>query len=446
MRYIPLTEADKKEMLASVGVKSVERLFDTIPPEIRLNGKLDLPEAMPEQNLARHIKKIAAENIPATGSPSFLGAGAYNHFVPSAVDHLISRSEFYSSYTPYQPEISQGTLQGIYEFQTHVCNLFAMDVANASMYDGASALAEAVLMACRVKRKNEIVVSNLVHPAWRKVVKSYTHNRGIKIVETEDHEEGKADPQRIAKLITEDTAAIVVQSPNFFGNIETLSAFGELCSKKKILFIAAVAEPISLGLLKPPGECGADIVVGEGQALGLGLSFGGPYLGLFATRDKYLRQMPGRLCGRTVDSDGKPGFVLTLVTREQHIRREKATSNICSNQALCALASTIYMTLMGKEGLAQLARENFYAAAELKRRIEASKNLKLSFDLPFFNEFTVTLNRSAKEVNKKLAENGIIGGFDMSRIFPEMKNRMLFAMTEQTEPEDIDKLMETLEG
>jgi glycine dehydrogenase subunit 1 len=320
-----------------------------------------------------------------------------------------------------------------------------MEVSNASMYDGASALAEAVLMACRVAKKDEVVISNLVHPRWRHVVRTYVENRGIKLVETADHKTGFADAKSIAKIITPNTAAVVVQSPNFFGNVEDLAALAGVCRETDTLFVTAVTEAISLGMLRPPGDFGADIVVGEGQALGLGLNFGGPYLGMFATREKYLRQMPGRLCGKTVDKDGHRGFVLTLSAREQHIRREKATSNICSNQALCALTATIYLTLMGKQGFSDTAKNCFYAAAGLKEKIDlARRGVKKTFDLPFFNEFVVDLNQPADVINRRLAEKGIIGGYNISRDYPDMKNKMLLAVTELTTRQDMELLIQVL--
>ena len=444
MRYIPLTDQDREELLKATSIESVDALFATIPESVRLKGRLNLPPPMAEQTLMRHMKILAGQNRPASGSPSFLGAGAYDHFIPAAVDQLASRSEFFTSYTPYQPEVSQGTLQAIYEFQSYVCALFGMDVANASMYDGASALAEAVLMACRISKKNKVIISNLVHPRWRQVVKSYTKYRGIKIVEIEDHQTGAASIDSISEAITQDCGAYVVQSPNFFGNVEQLQEIGNLCADKKILFVVGVAEPVSLGLLKPPGDFGADIVVGEGQPLGLPLSYGGPYLGLFATRQKYLRQIPGRLSGKTKDSNGKDGFVLTLAAREQHIRRDKATSNICSNQALCALTASIFMTLLGKNGFHELARQNFYAAYALKKKLGSTGKAKSVFDKSFFNEFVMELNEPADAANRRLGENKVIGGLALSRFYTGMDNHMLFAATEKTTQADTDKLLEHL--
>jgi len=446
MRYIPLTASEKAEMLSVIGADGVEELFGVIPAEFRLNKPLELPGPTSEMELARKMKNLSERNRPASTMPSFLGGGSYKHFIPSAVDHLVSRSEWYSAYTPYQPEISQGTLQAIYEFQSYVCALFGTDVANASMYDGASAMAEAALMARRITKKREIVVSDLVHPRWREVTRTYSRFHGVRIVETADYHQGRVDAGKLAELITDDTAAVAVQSPNFFGNIENLAEIAELCEEKKILLITGVAEAMSLGLLKPPGEFGADIVVGEGQSLGLPQSFGGPYLGLFGTKQKYLRQMPGRLCGRTTDLDGKTGFVLTLAAREQHIRREKATSNICSNQALCALRTAIYLSLMGKTGLAETARANFYAAVNLKERIDSARKVSRLFDIPFFNEQLVRTEKSPAEINSQLAEKGVVGGLDVSRFYPDMTNCLLLTATETTRPEDLDILMDTLES
>jgi len=445
MRYIPLTPDDRKKMLDAIGASSVEELFSPIPADIRFKGTFKIPSATTEQEMMRLAGEVAALNCPASAAPSFLGAGAYKHFVPSAVAQLAGRSEFYTAYTPYQPEISQGTLQTIYEYQSHACSLLNMEVANASMYDGASALAEAVLMACRITGKHEVVVSDLVNPRWRRVVATYAAPLGDAVVETRDHQYGRVRLAEMGEKITEKTAAVVVQSPNFFGNVEDLSAIGELCRKKGVLFIVGVAEALSVGLLRPPGDFGADIAVAEGQSLGLGLSFGGPYLGMFATREKYMRQTPGRICGRTVDKRGRRGFVLTMSTREQHIRREKATSNICSNQALCALRASVYLSLLGKNGFAETAKNNFYAASALGDKIARCGNgVKKTFDLPFFNEFLVDIPVSAAELNRRLAQKGVVGGYDVSRDYPGMKNKILLAATELTTARDVDALMEEL--
>jgi len=321
-----------------------------------------------------------------------------------------------------------------------------MEIANASMYDGGSALAEAALMATRITKKNEIILSNLIHPRWREITATFTKNRDISLKEMKDDAYGRVDPKRIVEAVSSDTAAVIVQSPNFFGCIEDLELIGKVCREKNIMFIVGVAEAMSLGLLKSPGEFGADIVVGEGQSLGLPQSFGGPYLGLFATKEKYMRQMPGRLCGRTTDAEGRSGFVLTLAAREQHIRREKATSNICTNQALCALRSTIYLSLLGKRGLADMAKANFNAGAELERVLSKSKKIKMPFKHPFFNEVVVELKRDADKVNEKLAKKGITGGLDLSRFYPVSKKMMLLAVTELTTKEQIANLVKGLEG
>ena len=433
-------------MLGVIGAKSIDDLFSTIPPAVRSKNRLKIPAGSSEEKTLNQLKDLAAMNIPASAGGTFLGAGSYNHFIPSAVDHLTSRSEWYSAYTPYQPEISQGTLQAIYEFQSYVCNLLGMEIANASMYDGGSALAEAALMATRITKKNEIILSNLIHPRWREITATFTKNRDISLKEMKDDAYGRVDPKRIVEAVSSDTAAVIVQSPNFFGCIEDLELIGKVCREKNIMFIVGVAEAMSLGLLKSPGEFGADIVVGEGQSLGLPQSFGGPYLGLFATKEKYMRQMPGRLCGRTTDAEGRSGFVLTLAAREQHIRREKATSNICTNQALCALRSTIYLSLLGKRGLADMAKANFNAGAELERVLSKSKKIKMPFKHPFFNEVVVELKRDADKVNEKLAKKGITGGLDLSRFYPVSKKMMLLAVTELTTKEQIANLVKGLEG
>jgi len=446
MRYIPLTDQDKKEMLDTIGISSISDLFNTIPVGVKSKNGLKIPAGSSEEKTFNQLKNLASQNIPASEGGTFLGAGSYNHFIPSVVDHITGRSEWYSAYTPYQPEVSQGTLQAIYEFQSYICDLFGMEIANASMYDGGSALGEAALMATRVSKKNEIIISNLVHPRWREITGTFTKNREINLKELKDDALGKVDPVKIAEAITENSAAVIVQSPNFFGCIEDLESIGKVCKEKNVLFIVGVAEALSLGMLKPPGEFGADIVVGEGQSLGLPQSFGGPYLGLFATKQKYMRQMPGRLCGRTLDTEGRNAFVLTMAAREQHIRREKATSNICTNQALCALRTTIYLSLLGKTGIARMAKANFDAGAELERLISKSKKIKMLFKHPFFNETVVELKRDVEKVNEKLAKKGITGGLDLSRFYPDYKKAMLIAVTELTTKEQMANFVKGLEG
>lgn len=355
-------------MLLAIRARCVDDLFRTIPEELRLKKPLNLPTGLSEQELVAEMKKLGAKNSTVDDHISFMGAGAYNHYIPSIVNHTLLRSEFYTSYTPYQPEISQGTLQAIFEYQTLICQLTGMDVANASMYEGSSATAEAVLMAGRINNRKKVVISSALHPEYREVVSTYLKTQQVRVGEIMHcTEAGMTLPEAVEKHIDEETSCLVIQHPNFFGSLEDLKALGELAHKNGAVFIVVITEPVSLGLLKSPGELGADILVGEGQSLGNSLSFGGPYLGFFATREKYMRQMPGRLVGKTTDKGGNRGFILTLSTREQHIRREKATSNICTNEGLCALAATVYMCILGKKGMMELARLNLSKAEYLKR-------------------------------------------------------------------------------
>jgi glycine dehydrogenase subunit 1 len=380
--------------------------------------------------------------------PSFLGAGTYNHFIPSVVDHMISRSEFYTAYTPYQPEISQGTLQAIFEFQTHVCQLTGLDVANASMYDGASALAEAVLMAARIRKKaRKVFVSRAMHPEYRAVARTYTNDLDIEIVDIPFDDAGKTDLEWLKNNIGDDTAAVALQYPNFFGVIEDMAAFSAVIKEKAALFITATTETVALGLLRPPGDFGVDIAVAEGQSLGNAVNFGGPHLGLFAVREAHLRNMPGRIVGETLDQDGQRGYVLTLSTREQHIRREKATSNICSNQSLCALAFTIHLSLLGRKGFRELASTNLSLAEYAKKQLVGAKGLSLAFDSPTFNEFVIKSEGvSAKDLNARLLDAGIIGGLALGSFYPELDNAMLLCITEMSTKGDIDRLVEVLRG
>ncbi len=448
MRYIPNTDKEQKEMLDSIGVKSVEGLFSSIPDSLRLKNPLsNIPRAMSEPEVLRHMKGMSKKNADLDSHISFLGAGAYNHFIPSVVHHIISRSEFYTAYTPYQPEISQGTLQAIYEFQTLICQLTGMEVANASMYDGASALAEAVLMAHRINDRKEVFLSRGIHPEYRQVVNTYCRYLGITLKEIPFSEKGIIDLEWLSKNISENTSAVAVQNPNFFGCVEDMADIEKLTHASDAIFIACVSEPISLGILKSPGDFGADIVVGEGQGLGNPVSFGGPYLGLFATREKYIRSMPGRLVGRTVDANGKTGYVLTLSTREQHIRREKATSNICSNQALCALSATVYMALMGKEGFKKLSILNLQKTNYAKELLAGLKGYKIKFNEVggyTFNEFVIETPVSPDEINKNLLKEGIMGGLNLEKFYPELKNCMLICVTENHRKEDIDRLWKLL--
>jgi len=448
MRYIPHTEKDIRDMLAKIGVKNIEQLFDSIPQELRLDDKrLDLSPSLAESELTAFLSRAQKRNVNAEEVSLFLGAGAYRHFSPALIDHLISRGEFSTSYTPYQPEVSQGTLQAIFEFQTMIAMLTGMDIANASMYDGASALAEAVIMAERVTRKREILISRAVHPEYRQVVETYTRANQIELVEMPFSANGKTDVDSIVARLNDQTAAVVLQSPNYFGVVEEYAGLKKHLNDRGALLIVAVAEALSLGILKPPGMRGADIVVGEGQSFGLSLSYGGPYVGFFTTQEKFLRQMPGRLAGETVDREGKRSYVLTLSTREQHIRRERATSNICTNQGLCALAATIYLATMGKQGLREVAMLNVRKADYLKNRLRKIKGFKIRFDADTFNEFVLECPRPAEEIRDRLIqEANILAGIPLQTHYPELPNSLLLCATELNTQEEMDRLAEKLEG
>ncbi len=441
MRYIPNSPAERAEMLKQIGLNSAEELFHSIPEELRLGGPLNTPAALSEIELLAGFDELAARNTAAR-RPSFLGAGVYSHYIPTVVDHIISRSEFFTAYTPYQPEISQGTLQVIFEFQTLVCQLTGMEVANASMYDGSTALAEAVLMAERVTRRSKVIACGAVHPEYLEVVNTYVQHAAIDFEHVDFDAESGQTSARLAAALDDKTAAIVVQSPNFFGCVENASALAEQAHAAGALLIVGVTEAASLGLLKSPGACGADIVIAEGQSFGVPLSFGGPYVGLFATREKYARQIPGRLVGEAFDKDGRRGFVLTLATREQHIRREKATSNICTNEGLIALAATVYLETMGRRGLqevaAQCAQKTGYAA----RRIAELEGFSLPFSAPRFNEFVVRGPFAARDLLARLAaERDINGGLALSRYFNDRPNDFLVCVTELNSRADIDGLV-----
>src|SRR5215212_1848688 len=413
MRYLPLTDGDRREMLARVGVATIDDLFADVPANALLGEPPDLPKVAGELEVERELAALAGANRTAGSGPFFCGAGAYRHHVPASVDHLIQRSEFLTSYTPYQPEIAQGTLQYLFEFQTQVANLTAMDVANASMYDGSTGTAEAVLMAHRVTKRRKAVLSGGLHPHYAEVVKTLSRMANDAVVALSP--DARADEDVLA-AIDDSVSCVVVQTPDFFGNLRDLRAIADKAHQHGALLVAVFTEAVALGLVTPPGHMGADIVVGEGQSMGNALSFGGPYVGLFATRQKFVRQMPGRLCGETVDADGRRGFVLTLSTREQHIRRDKATSNICTNSGLCCLAFTIHMTLLGAAGLARLARINHANAVKLADALARVPGVEV-LNETFFNEFTVRLRRPA-EVVERLAERGVLGGVPVSRILP----------------------------
>ena len=435
MRYLPLTGADRRQMLAQVGVASIDDLFADVPKDKLLADLPNLPNAKGELEVERELSRLAARNTAAGSVPFFVGAGAYRHHVPASVDHLIQRSEFLTSYTPYQPEISQGTLQYLFEFQTQVALLTAMDVANASMYDGSTATAEAVLMAHRVTRRRKAVVSGGLHPHYRAVIDTLSRYGGAQVDAMDADFKGVED---IIARIDGETSCVVVQYPNVFGSIRDLTPIAEAAHAKGALLIAVVTEVVALGLIRPPGEMGADIVTAEGQSIGNGLNFGGPYVGLFATRDKFVRQMPGRLAGETVDAEGKRGFVLTLSTREQHIRREKATSNICTNSGLCALAFTIHMTLLGQTGLKRLARLNHAKAVELADRLSAIDGVEVVTPA-YFNEFTVRVRGDGARIIDKLADKGVLGGVPVSRLIPgkaQLSDLIIVACTEINTDED----------
>ncbi|MGH7473392.1 MAG: aminomethyl-transferring glycine dehydrogenase subunit GcvPA, partial [Candidatus Methylomirabilales bacterium] len=410
MRYIPNTDADCRAMLQAIGVRSVEELFGDIPPAVRLKRPLKVPPAMSESEVGRHLRALAAVNADADRYSMFLGAGCYNHFSPAIINHLVLRGEFLTPYTPYQPEVSQGTLQALYEYQSLVCLLTAMEVSNASMYEGASATAEAVLMAQRVTGRNEVVLARAVHPEYRMVARTYASQLGISFREVPFTEAGVTDPTQVRKALGEKVACLVVQSPNFFGGIEDLPQLAEAAHAVGALLVVAVAEPVALGLLKPPGECGADIVTAEGAGLGTGLNYGGPAVGFFATREKFIRHMPGRLVGQTVDREGRTGYVLTLATREQHIRREKATSNICTSESLIANMSGMYMVTMGPQGLREVALLNLRKAAYAKEQLAKVRGFSLRFTGPTFNEFVLRTKKKPGEVLTGLLKRQMIGG------------------------------------
>lgn len=430
-------------MLHQVGLSSAAELFDSIPKELRLSRDLKTTPALSEIELLANFDRMAARNSGARRI-SFLGAGAYQHYIPTVVDHIISRSEFFTAYTPYQPEISQGTLQAIFEFQTLVCQLTGMEVANASMYDGSTALAEAVLMAERVTKRSKVVACGAIHPEYLEVITTYVQHAGIDLQHADfDSETGQATSK--IDLLDDKTAALVVQSPNFFGCIEDVAALAEQAHAVGALLIVAVTEAISLGLLRSPGACGADIVIAEGQSFGVPLSFGGPYVGLFATREKYARQIPGRLVGEAYDKQGRRGFVLTLATREQHIRREKATSNICTNEGLIALASTVYLETMGKRGLQEVATQCAQKTAYAAKRIGELAGFSIPFSGPRFNEFVVRAPEPAVPLLSRLAtDRQITGGLPLSRYFADRPNDFLVCVTEMNSRADIDALVEGL--
>jgi glycine dehydrogenase subunit 1 len=448
MRYLPLTTEDRTAMLAKIGASSIDDLFADVPECAKLDGPIrDLPNHASELAVERHLSGLARKNVVAGDVPFFLGAGAYRHHVPATVDHIIQRGEFLTAYTPYQPEIAQGTLQMLFEFQTQVARLLGTDVANASMYDGSTACWEAIVMARRITKRGKAILSSGLHPHYVSVANTMARFTGDALETAAPTLTPTPDTSSLIDKIDSDTSCVVVQYPDILGRIGDLSELAAACHANKALLIAVVTEPVALGALKSPGEMGADIVVGEGQSLGVGLQFGGPYVGLMGCKEKYIRQMPGRFCGETVDAEGKRGFVLTLSTREQHIRREKATSNICTNSGLCALAFSVHMTLLGETGLRRLASVNHANAAAAADRLAQVPGVELVNDT-FFNEFTLRLSKEARPVAWQLAERNILAGVSMGRLYPgedALANGLLVAVTETTTAEDVETLAAALQ-
>ena len=441
MRYLPLTQTDRQAMLGVIGAKSIDDLFIDVPTEAQLDGPIrGLPNHASEMAVERHFSNLARQNMSASHHPFFLGCGAYKHHVPASVDHVIQRGEFLTAYTPYQPEIAQGTLQMLFEFQTQVARLLGCDVANASMYDGSTACWEAIGMAGRITKRTKAILSSGLHPHYVSVAQTMAKYTGDTLDTAMPALSAKTDSERLLDAIDGETSCVVVQYPDILGRIEDLSVIAAKAHEFGALLIAVVTEPVALGAIKAPGEMGADIVVGEGQSIGVGLQFGGPYVGLFACKEKFVRQMPGRLCGETVDAEGKRGFVLTLSTREQHIRREKATSNICTNSGLCALAFSIHMTLLGEKGLRGLASLNHALAVQAADRLTQIPGVELVND-SFFNEFTLRLSKEARPVVRALADRKILGGVSLGRLYPgvgALENGLVVAVTEVATAEDVD--------
>ncbi|QLC21771.1 aminomethyl-transferring glycine dehydrogenase subunit GcvPA [Parasphingopyxis sp. CP4] len=449
MRYLPLEPSDRLAMLAKIGAPDIDALFADVPEEARLDGAIrDLPNHASEMAVDAEFRRMARRNSAAADMPFFLGCGAYRHHVPASVDHLIQRGEFLTAYTPYQPEIAQGTLQMLFEFQTQVARLFGTDVANASMYDGSTACWEAIVMARRITKRGRAILSSGLHPHYVSVAKTMARFTKDELVHEAPTLVANGDTTDLLDQIDDETSCVVVQYPDILGRIADMSDLAAKAHAHKALLIAVVTEPVSLGALTPPGEMGADIVVGEGQSIGVGLNFGGPYVGLFGCSQKYVRQMPGRLCGETQDAEGKRGYVLTLSTREQHIRREKATSNICTNSGLCALAFSIHMTLLGEAGLRQLATINHARAVRAADRLAQVPGVEVIND-SFFNEFTISLPCPARRIVRKLADEKILAGVALNRLYPgetELANGLVIAVTETTSDADVDKLADALQA
>ncbi|WP_408955953.1 aminomethyl-transferring glycine dehydrogenase subunit GcvPA [Natroniella sp. ANB-PHB2] len=443
--YLPHTREDRKKLMEGIGITEIDELFTDIPEAVKLDRELDLGQPLSEFEVKERMKYLSGRNENLEEYTSFLGAGIYDHYIPSVVDHILLRSEFYTAYTPYQAETSQGYLQAIFEYQTLICELTGLDVANASMYDGASAIAEAALMSTAVKRRRrEIIISKTVSPESREVLKTYCDAVDLELVEV-DYKDGVTNSDQLDELVSEKTAGVIIQNPNFFGQLEDLAEMAEVVHQAGALFIVS-ADPISLALLEAPGNLGADIVVGEGQALGNPLNFGGPHLGFLATTKKNMRRIPGRVIGETEDEEGNRGYVMTLQTREQHIRRERATSNICSNQALNALAATVYLTLLGKEGLKKVAKQSARKAHYAAQKINQLEGYEVLFNGPFFKEFAVKAHKSIEEINEELLTANIIGGYDLEADYSDLENGMLLAFTEKRTKAEIDQLAAQLEG
>jgi glycine dehydrogenase subunit 1 len=443
MHYLPLTPEDEKKILSRLGVGSFSELLDRIiPPEIQFKGKVGLPPGISEIEVRKILYSISGQNINTNDFISFLGAGVYDHYIPAIVDSIISRSEYYTAYTPYQAEVSQGTLQTIFEYQSVICELTKMEVANASMYDGGSALAEACHMACAINSRKKIILSSSIHPFYQKVVRTYTKECGVEILFA-PQKDGVTDLDAMKAMIDQNTACVAIQHPNFYGILESPEEVADLAHKNGALFIAVV-DPLSLGILSPPGEYNADIAVGEGQGMGIAQGFGGPLLGVFATKMEYVRFMPGRVVGETADVEGKRGFVLTLQTREQHIRREKATSNICTNEALCALSSLIYLCTMGKQGIIEVGKQCLSKSHYLYNRLKELKGIKPLYEKEFFKEFVVQIDKPAKEVVERLLEYKIFGGVPLSLFDRNQKNHLLIAVTEKRTKEEMDRFVDSL--
>lgn len=439
MRYLPHTEKEIGEMLQTIGVSSIDELFRSIPDELKLKRGLNLPSPMAEADLVRHMEELSATNTPLSSGACFFGAGCYNHYVPAVVSEIASRSEFVTPYTPYQPEISQGTLQVIFEYQTMICRIFGMDVSNASHYDGATAAAEAVLIAAKATKRDRMLVPKNLHPEYRAVIETITKPSAIELVDIPYTAEGTINASALRDQMNDQTAGCIVGYPNFFGCIEDLKAISDIVHAKGGLLITSTSEPISLGMIEAPGNLGADIATGEGQAFGGGMNFGGPGLGIFAVKQKLLRNMPGRIVGETTDADGKRGFVLTFATREQHIRREKATSNICSNEALMATTATIYLCALGKEGFAKLAAINHENAEYAKETLSKIPGVSLAFNGASFNEFVIKLPKDAEPIISSLKKEKIMAGVRVDKWYPELKNHLLVCVTEVNRREDVDR-------